>query len=131
MLFLSNYNGYNSISNRDSIRYAMLQPEVHAGNYLNSSLEGTANRWKLHLIHDYEFDGIILDAPCSGSGTWGRTPEMINQFEDKAEQYGIGQSSSISGLLNGEWELLYSSTDKTRSSPFFWAFVCHPEESCQ
>lgn len=33
-------------------------------------------------LHHYEFDGIILDAPCSGSGTWGRTPEMINQFEE-------------------------------------------------
>jgi 16S rRNA (cytosine967-C5)-methyltransferase len=33
------------------------------------------------LLHDYVFDGIILDAPCSGSGTWGRTPEMISQFE--------------------------------------------------
>ncbi len=33
-------------------------------------------------IHHYEFDGIILDAPCSGSGTWGRTPEMISQFEE-------------------------------------------------
>ena len=33
-------------------------------------------------LHDYEFDGIILDAPCSGSGTWGRTPEMISQFQD-------------------------------------------------
>jgi len=33
------------------------------------------------LLHDYAFDGIILDAPCSGSGTWGRTPEMISQFE--------------------------------------------------
>ena len=32
-------------------------------------------------LHDYAFDGIILDAPCSGSGTWGRTPEMISQFE--------------------------------------------------
>lgn len=32
-------------------------------------------------IHHYEFDGIILDAPCTGSGTWGRTPEMISQFE--------------------------------------------------
>jgi len=31
-------------------------------------------------IHHYEFDGIILDAPCTGSGTWGRTPEMISQF---------------------------------------------------
>jgi 16S rRNA (cytosine967-C5)-methyltransferase len=34
------------------------------------------------LMHDYAFDGIILDAPCSGSGTWGRTPEMISQFDD-------------------------------------------------
>jgi 16S rRNA (cytosine967-C5)-methyltransferase len=33
------------------------------------------------LLHDYAFDGIILDAPCSGSGTWGRTPEMIRQFD--------------------------------------------------
>ncbi len=32
------------------------------------------------VLHDYAFDGIILDAPCTGSGTWGRTPEMINQF---------------------------------------------------
>jgi 16S rRNA (cytosine967-C5)-methyltransferase len=33
------------------------------------------------LLFNYEFDGIILDAPCSGSGTWGRTPEMISQFD--------------------------------------------------
>lgn len=33
------------------------------------------------FLHDYSFDGIILDAPCSGSGTWGRTPEMIAQFD--------------------------------------------------
>ncbi|MEX8547201.1 MAG: RsmB/NOP family class I SAM-dependent RNA methyltransferase [Mucilaginibacter sp.] len=32
------------------------------------------------VLHDYAFDGIILDAPCTGSGTWGRTPEMISQF---------------------------------------------------
>jgi 16S rRNA (cytosine967-C5)-methyltransferase len=34
------------------------------------------------ILHDYAFDGIILDAPCSGSGTWGRTPEMISQFDN-------------------------------------------------
>jgi 16S rRNA (cytosine967-C5)-methyltransferase len=32
-------------------------------------------------LYNYTFDGIILDAPCSGSGTWGRTPEMISQFQ--------------------------------------------------
>lgn len=33
------------------------------------------------ILHDYAFDGVILDAPCTGSGTWGRTPEMISQFD--------------------------------------------------
>jgi 16S rRNA (cytosine967-C5)-methyltransferase len=34
------------------------------------------------VLHHYEFDGILLDAPCSGSGTWGRTPEMLYFFEE-------------------------------------------------
>jgi 16S rRNA (cytosine967-C5)-methyltransferase len=34
------------------------------------------------VLHHYTFDGIILDAPCSGSGTWGRTPEMLSFFEE-------------------------------------------------
>ncbi len=40
------------------------------------------------ILHHYEFDGILLDAPCSGSGTWGRTPEMLFHFEKyKVENY--------------------------------------------
>ncbi|TKC05688.1 RsmB/NOP family class I SAM-dependent RNA methyltransferase [Pedobacter polaris] len=40
------------------------------------------------ILHHYEFDGILLDAPCSGSGTWGRTPEMLYYFEKyKVENY--------------------------------------------
>ena len=38
-------------------------------------------------LHDYVFDGIILDAPCSGSGTWGRTPEMISQFQPQKIEF--------------------------------------------
>ncbi len=38
-------------------------------------------------LHHYEFDGIILDAPCSGSGTWGRTPEMLYYFEPHKISY--------------------------------------------
>lgn len=34
-----------------------------------------------HLMAGETFDGILLDAPCSGSGTWGRTPEMLRQFD--------------------------------------------------
>lgn len=47
--------------------------------YQRKQLDLTQNNDQ--ALHDYAFDGIILDAPCSGSGTWGRTPEMIAQFE--------------------------------------------------
>ena len=47
---------------------------------------------------------------------------IVTDLEIVAEQVGVGQSSSFSGLLNGEWELLYAPEDETRSSPFFWAF---------
>jgi hypothetical protein len=47
---------------------------------------------------------------------------LVLEVESIGEQLGIGQSSALSGLLSGEWELLYSPEDVTRSSPFFWAF---------
>jgi len=48
-------------------------------------------------LHHYEFDGIILDAPCSGSGTWGRTPEMLFHFnEGKVKQF-QGLQKAIAG----------------------------------
>ena len=43
------------------------------------------------ILHHYQFDGIILDAPCTGSGTWGRTPEMLTFFEERK----INQFSTI------------------------------------
>ena len=49
-------------------------------NYQKKILDLTLN--PAPYLHNYEFDGIIFDAPCSGSGTWGRTPEMLWQFED-------------------------------------------------
>jgi len=56
----------------------------------------------------------------------------VRGLEDLAERYGIGQGSSHSGLLSGEWELVYSPDDITRASPFFWAFEkAFPEQSDQ
>lgn len=46
-------------------------------------------------LHDYAFDGIILDAPCSGSGTWDRTPEMISQFEPQKIKFFQNLQQSI------------------------------------
>ena len=51
-------------------------------------------------LHDYEFDGIILDAPCSGSGTWSRTPEMIAQFQDfKIQSFKNLQQSIVPNVV--------------------------------
>ncbi|GAB4091206.1 RsmB/NOP family class I SAM-dependent RNA methyltransferase [Flaviaesturariibacter terrae] len=30
----------------------------------------------------HQFDVVLCDAPCSGSGTWGRTPEQLSYFEE-------------------------------------------------
>ena len=38
------------------------------------------------MIHK-DFDLIICDAPCSGSGTWGRTPEQLVFFKKTSLQY--------------------------------------------
>ncbi len=34
-----------------------------------------------HILPRTQFDNILLDAPCSGSGTWGRTPENLYYFD--------------------------------------------------
>jgi len=41
------------------------------------------------------FDGIILDAPCSGSGTWGRTPEMMQLFSKAQLTYYVDLQQQI------------------------------------
>jgi len=67
---------------RESVLSNLDERFQHAGllKYQKKLLDLTQNPDQ--VLHDYAFDGIILDAPCSGSGTWGRTPEMINQFDE-------------------------------------------------
>ncbi len=66
---------------RESVLTNLDERFQHAGllKYQKKLLDLTQNPDL--ILHDYAFDGIILDAPCSGSGTWGRTPEMISQFD--------------------------------------------------
>ncbi|KAL7471228.1 hypothetical protein ACHAXS_011523 [Conticribra weissflogii] len=64
----------------------------------------------------------MCDALALGSGHSAEIEEKIRDLERLGEDAGFGQASSLSGLLSGEWELIYSSDDITRSSPFFWAF---------
>lgn len=42
------------------------------------------------------FDGVIVDIPCSGSGTWGRTPERLTQFDTgKLKHFGALQRDIV------------------------------------
>ncbi|AWO00724.1 RNA methyltransferase [Chitinophaga alhagiae] len=55
--------------------------EAGVKNYSAKVLDLTAPTLRAQLPRT-RFDGIILDAPCSGSGTWGRTPENIRYFKE-------------------------------------------------
>ena len=53
------------------------------------------------LIKIPQFNAIIADVPCSGSGTWGRTPEWLSFFtEEKLNEYVIKQRNIISTVSN-------------------------------
>lgn len=82
----------------------------------SSVLENLKKRFERAGIHDYElavcdlsgkdeklfdnerqFDGIIADVPCSGSGTWARTPEWLSMFNvDSLEWFRATQKQIVS-----------------------------------
>lgn len=52
------------------------------------------------ILGSEKFNGIILDVPCSGSGTWGRTPEMIKQFsKEKLNEFSTLQKKIASNVI--------------------------------
>ncbi|WP_343668099.1 Fmu (Sun) domain-containing protein [Chitinophaga sp.] len=57
------------------------------------------------------FDNIILDAPCSGAGTWGRTPENLSFFkEEQIKEYQYLQQTiagNVVKLLKPGGSLIY------------------------
>ncbi len=47
-----------------------------------------------------QFDLIICDAPCTGSGTWSRTPEQLYYFEEnKIEKYASLQKRIVNNIV--------------------------------
>jgi 16S rRNA (cytosine967-C5)-methyltransferase len=66
--------------------------------------------------HDYlssktKFDLIIADVPCTGSGTWGRSPEHLSYFDTKhIDQFSLLQKNIVSNstrLLLPQGAFLY------------------------
>jgi 16S rRNA (cytosine967-C5)-methyltransferase len=58
------------------------------------------------------FDLILADVPCSGSGTWGRTPEQLSLFQaSKIQEYTALQKSIVTNIISSlspRGYLLYS-----------------------
>ncbi len=51
-------------------------------------------------IHHSPFDLIIADVPCTGSGTWARTPEQLYFFDKiKIEKYASLQKKIVSNAI--------------------------------
>lgn len=52
------------------------------------------------LSYQKKYDLIIADVPCTGSGTWARTPEQLYYFdENKIAQYVILQRKILKNIL--------------------------------
>jgi 16S rRNA (cytosine967-C5)-methyltransferase len=51
--------------------------EAHIGPYRSKVIDMTQGT---EVLEGEKFDGILLDVPCTGSGTWGRTPEQLTAF---------------------------------------------------
>jgi len=66
----------------------------------NSFIADLATSHSPLTIHHSPFDLIICDAPCTGSGTWSRTPEQFYFFDKKKiEQYSSLQKKIISNTI--------------------------------
>jgi 16S rRNA (cytosine967-C5)-methyltransferase len=65
-------------------------------------------------IHHSPFDLIIADVPCSGSGTWGRTPEQLSFF----------QSSSIETYSALQKKIISNTVSKLKQDGYFLYITC-------
>jgi 16S rRNA (cytosine967-C5)-methyltransferase len=59
-----------------------------------------------------KFDGIVLDAPCTGSGTWGRNPERMTSFQNnEIETYTEKQfkiANRVAPFLKADGRFIYN-----------------------
>jgi 16S rRNA (cytosine967-C5)-methyltransferase len=52
------------------------------------------------IYKNAEFDLIIADVPCTGSGTWSRTPEQLYFFEErKTSEYAVLQKKIMTTVI--------------------------------
>jgi 16S rRNA (cytosine967-C5)-methyltransferase len=72
--------------------------EAEINNYHSIVADVAASSLKLPARS--KFDLVICDAPCTGSGTWSRTPEQAYYFDvNKIEEYGSRQKRIVANTI--------------------------------
>ena len=83
---------------RDSILMNLEKRFAKAGIKKYKSFVADLTRNQKTITNSYDL--IICDAPCTGSGTWSRTPEQLYFFdENKIEQYAELQKKIVSNVI--------------------------------
>ncbi|KAI2513375.1 hypothetical protein MHU86_1146 [Fragilaria crotonensis] len=98
-------------------------PTLDDLNDLKAALVFVCNRVPAASVQEVR-DAVEKVEIMGGKGTldWAQESCLRWSCSPYDLQIGIGQASATSDILSGEWELLWSPEDATRSSPFFWAF---------
>lgn len=77
-------------------KYKATVIDLTAGNIQHSII----NNPRLTDSVGQEYSIIIADVPCTGSGTWGRTPEQLYYFEEKKIiEYASLQKKIVSNVI--------------------------------
>lgn len=85
---------------RESIIYNLKKRFQQAGIYQYQSFVADISSPQFQVKQQYDF--VICDAPCSGSGTWSRTPEQLCFFmEEKLAYYTKLQMAIINNAIKG------------------------------
>lgn len=85
---------------RENILASLRKRFAEAGieGYRSAVMDMT--RDPISSIWDEPFDLVIADVPCTGSGTWGRTPEQLVYFDPgQIELYAVRQQKIATNVL--------------------------------
>jgi 16S rRNA (cytosine967-C5)-methyltransferase len=88
----------------DNLRKRFSKAGIKRYDWFVADLADTNSQFTIHnspfTIHHSPFDLIICDAPCTGSGTWSRTPEQLYFFDEKKiDYYGMLQKRIVENVI--------------------------------
>jgi 16S rRNA (cytosine967-C5)-methyltransferase len=85
---------------RESILINLKKRFADAGIRDYKSFVADLSKGESHIPNQF-YDLIIADVPCSGSGTWSRTPEQLYFFNEKEiERYNLLQQKIVSNVAD-------------------------------